>query len=95
MEEGSDQVDSPQRILGAARSVDEAWEEFHRSAIEGTLASPEIQTQIEQQLHDARGLLMNARKANRKGDHRLVVSITDQVVALSKIIIASSREKKQ
>ncbi|WP_454062887.1 hypothetical protein [Candidatus Nitrospira salsa] len=95
MGEGSEQVDSPKRILDAARSVDEAWEEFHRSAIEGTLASPEIQTQIEQQLHDARGLLMNARKANRKGDHRSVVNITDQVIALSKIIIESSREKKQ
>ncbi len=86
---------SPQHILLASRAVEGAWEEFHQSAIEGTLASPVVQTQIEQELHEARGLLMEARKANRKGDHQSVMNITNRVIDLSKIIVTSSRERKQ
>ena len=86
--------ESIRRVHISARAVEDAWEEFHSSAIGGTLASPSIQTQIEQQLHEARGLLMKARKAKRKGDHRSVLSITDRVIHLSQTIVASSREKK-
>ena len=83
------------RIHTASVAVEEAWEEFHRSAIGGTLASPEIQTQIEQHLHEARGLLMNARKADRNGDNHSVIAITNRVVDITSSIIASSRERKQ
>ncbi|GJL62967.1 MAG: hypothetical protein NPIRA04_16210 [Nitrospirales bacterium] len=88
-------VTSASSIHKAAQAVDTAWEEFHRSAIEGTLASPTLQSQIEQQLHNARGLVMSARKAGRKGDFLSVQRITHRVIDLSKTIIASSREKKQ
>ena len=87
-------ADSKMRIHAAAQAVDEAWEEFHRSAIEGTLASPRIQTQIEQQLHEARGLLMKARKARRNRDYTSVNSITERVINLTTTIVASSRERK-
>ncbi|MGB0911468.1 MAG: hypothetical protein ACPGYT_13985 [Nitrospirales bacterium] len=86
--------DSTKRVHLSAEAVENAWEEFHSSAIGGTLASPMIQTQIEQQLHQARGLLMKARKAKRRGDYSSVLSITDQVIYLAKTIVASSREKK-
>lgn len=91
----SDTQDSFQRIHVASQAVEKAWSEFHRSAIGGTLASPKIQTRIEQNLHEARGLLMNARKADRNGDHHSVIAITNQVVDITSSIIASSRERKQ
>ena len=94
MDEISIESDSSRRVLVSARAVENAWEEFHSSAIGGTLASPMIQTQIEQQLHEARGLLMKARKAKRKGDYSSVLSITDRVIHLSQTIVASSRERK-
>ena len=86
---------SQQLIYDAAQAVDGAWEEFHRAAIGGTLASPTVQTKIEGQLHEARGLLMEARKAERRGDHRSVKIITDQLFDLSHEIVLASREKKQ
>ena len=85
---------SRQLIHDAAHAVDEAWEEFHRAAIGGTLASPAVQTQIERQLHEARGLLMEARKAEKRGDHRSVKTMTDKLFTLSHEIILASREKK-
>ncbi len=94
MDEISASSDSTSRVHISARAVEDAWEEFHSSAIGGTLASPMIQTQIEQQLHEARGLLMKARKAKRRGDHNSVLSITEKVIHLSKTIASSSREKK-
>ena len=86
---------SRQLIHDAAQAVDEAWEEFHRAAIGGTLASPSVQTTIEGQLHEARGLLMEARKAERRGDHRSVKIITDKLFELSHEIVMASREKKR
>ncbi len=94
MDEPSVESDSTRRVHLSSRAVEDAWEEFHSSAIGGTLASPMIQTQIEQQLHEARGLLMKARKAKRKGDYNSVLSITDRVIHLSQTIVASSRERK-
>ncbi len=94
MDEIPAKSDSTRRVHLSAQAVENAWEEFHSSAIGGTLASPMIQTQIEQQLHKARGLLMKARKAKRRGDHSSVLSITNQVIYLSKTIASSSREKK-
>ena len=88
--------DSSQNIIhGAAEAVDEAWEEFHSAAIGGTLASPAIQTRIESQLHQARSLLMEARKAGRRKDLRSVRMITEKVIELSSHIVKASREKKQ
>ena len=86
---------SRQLIQSAAQAVDEAWEEFHQAAIGGTLASPDVQTKIEGQLHEARDLLMEARKAERSGDHRSVKIITDKLFELSHEIVMASREKKR
>ena len=90
-----EQTESRQLIHGAAQAVDEAWEEFHSAAIGGTLASPAVQTKIETQLHEARALLMEARKAERRGDHESVKIMTDELFELSNEIVQASREKKK
>ena len=36
----------------AEHSVDHAWEVYHRAALGGTVASPDLQAQIEQHLHE-------------------------------------------
>ena len=82
-------------VQQAADATEQAWEEFHTSAIEGTLASPLVQVTIEGQLHEARGLLMEARKAKRSQDYQSVKHITKQVQELSQHIILASRERKQ
>ena len=88
------ETDSRHSLHVASHAVDHAWEEFHRSAIGGTLASPTIQTQIEQQLHEARSLLMQARRAEREDQYSSVKRITDRVMNLSALIVTSSRERK-
>ena len=88
-------TESQHLIHAAAQAVDEAWEEFHAAAIGGTLASPAVQTKIETQLHEARALLMEARKAERRGDHQSVKIMTDQLFELSNEIVQASREKKK
>ena len=82
-------------IRQAADATEQAWEEFHTSAIEGTLASPLVQVTIERQLHEVRGLLMEARKAKRSQDYQSVKHITKQVQELTQHIILASRKRKQ
>ena len=93
--EGVSQDEATQLIRKAAHSTEEAWEEFHAAAIEGTLASPLIQVTIEGQLHEARGLLMQARIAKRSQDYQAVKDITQQIQEITQNIIQASRERKQ
>ena len=87
--------EATQSIREAAHATDEAWEEFHTSAIEGTLASPLIQVTIEGQLHEARALLMQARIAKRSLDYQSVEEVTEQIKEITQNIIKASRERKQ
>ena len=89
------QDEATQLIRKAAHATEEAWEEFHAAAIEGTLASPLIQVTIEGQLHEARGLLMQARIAKRNQDYQAVKDITQQIQEITQNIIQASRERKQ
>jgi len=93
--EGVSQDEATQLIQKAAHGTEEAWEEFHAAAIEGTLASPLIQVTIEGQLHEARGLLMKARIAKRSQDYQAVKDITQQIQEITQNIIQASRERKQ
>ena len=93
--EGVSQDEATQLIREAAHATEEAWEEFHAAAIEGTLASPLIQVTIEGQLHEARGLLMQARIAKRSQDYQAVKDITQQIQEITQNIIQASRERKQ
>lgn len=78
----------------ADKNVEEAWEAFHQAALGGTLASPAVQTQIEQALHEARLLLVDARKAARENDTRAVSSLTARIGEISTRIKEKSRRQK-
>ena len=93
--EGVSQDEATQLIREAAHSTEQAWEEFHAAAIEGTLASPLIQVTIEGQLHEVRALLMQARIAKRSQDYQAVKDITQQIHEITQNIIKASRERKQ
>ena len=92
--EGVSQAEATQLIREAADATEQAWEEFHAAAIEGTLASPLIQVTIEGQLHEVRRLLMEARKAKRSQDYNSVNTMTQQVQEITQHIIQESRERK-
>lgn len=79
----------------AGKSVEEAWEAFHHAALGGTLASPDIQTKIEQALHESRLLLVDARNAARVNDTITVFEITDRIEKISHQIKEDSRRQKQ
>ena len=82
-------------IYQASQATEQAWEEFHAAAIGGTLASPEVQSRIERLLHEARALLMEARKAGRDNQFDSVKILTQKVVLITQNIVQASREKKQ
>ena len=82
-------------LYRADRHVDEAWEAFHQAALGGTLASPAIQTQIEQALHKSRLLLVDARKAAQGNDNRTVSALTARIEEISTRIKEKSRREKQ
>jgi len=82
-------------IHQSAQATEQAWEEFHSAAIGGTLASPAVQSTIERQLHEARALLMEARKADRANQFDSVKSLTEKIIQITQNIVKASREKKQ
>lgn len=82
-------------IYQSAQATEYAWEEFHAAAIGGTLASPAVQSSIEQQLHEARALLMEARKAERDNQIDSVKTLTQKILQITQNIVRASREKKQ
>ncbi len=82
-------------LYRADKNVDEAWEAFHQAALGGTLASPAVQTQIEQALHASRLLLVDARKAARENDERVVSLLTARIEKISTQIKEESRRQKQ
>lgn len=79
----------------AGVSVEEAWEAFHQAALGGTLCSPDMQTKIEQALHESRLLLVKARKAARVNDTFTVFEITDRIEKISHQIKEDSQRQKQ
>ncbi|HSF07869.1 MAG TPA: hypothetical protein VLA60_00555 [Nitrospirales bacterium] len=82
-------------IYQSSQATEEAWEEFHAAAIGGTLASPAVQSSIERQLHEARALLMEARKAERDNRFDSVKTLTQKIQQITQNIVQASREKKQ
>jgi hypothetical protein len=90
-----DRKEAQDLIYQSAQATEKAWEEFHSAAIGGTLASPMVQSGIERQLHEARALLMEARKAERVHQLDSVKSLTQKIVQITQNIVQASREKKQ
>ena len=59
------------------------------------MASPALQAEIEQHLHEARTLITQAQEAAERGDERQVQSFVSQVKAHTTKAIEGSKEQKK
>lgn len=84
-----------QTVHEAEHSVDHAWEVYHRAALGGTVASPDLQAQIEQHLHEARTLVTQAQEAAEQGDTRKVERLVGEIKLHTAQAIAGSKEQKK
>ena len=87
--------DKAQTVHQAEQDVDQAWEVYHRAALGGTVASPALQADIEQHLHEARALITQAHEAAERGDERQVQSFVSQVKIHTTKAIEGSKEQKK
>ncbi|MEO8341686.1 MAG: hypothetical protein ABI604_18615 [Nitrospirota bacterium] len=79
----------------AEHDVDQAWEIYHHAALGGTVASPALQAEIEQHLHEARTLVIQAQEAAVRGDERQVQRLVSQVKDHTTKAIVGSKEQKK
>jgi hypothetical protein len=84
-----------QSVHEAEHDVDQAWEVYHRAALGGTVASPSIQADIEQHLHEARTLVAQAQEAADRGDEFQVQRLVSQVRVHTAKAIEGSKEQKK
>ena len=89
------QPDKVQTVHEAEHDVDQAWEVYHRAALGGTVASPALQADIEQHLHEARTLITQAQEAAEQGDERQVQRLVSQVKVHTTMAIEGSKEQKK
>lgn len=87
--------ESAQAVHEAEHAVDRAWEVYHHAALGGTVASPAIQEEIEQHLHEARSLITQAQEAAERGDKPTVKRLVDQVEIHTTQALDGSKEHKK
>lgn len=87
--------ESVRAVHEAAHEVNQAWEVYHRAALGGTLASPALQADIEEHLHEARTLIMLALEAVQRGDDRQAERLVEQVRVHTTHAIEDSKEQKK
>ena len=87
--------DKVQTVHEAEHEVDQAWEVYHRAALGGTVASPALQADIEQHLHEARTLITQAQEAAERGDERQVQHLVSQMKVHTTMAIEGSKEQKK
>ena len=87
--------DKKHMVLEAEYTVDRAWEAYHKAALGGTIASPALQAEIEQHLHEARTLLPQAQEAADRGDNDLVERLVGQVKVHTTHAVEGSKEQKK
>jgi hypothetical protein len=75
--------------------VDHAWEIYHRAALGGTIASPALQAEIEQHLHEARTLVTQAQEAAERGNRRQVKRLVGEIKIHTSQAIEGSKEQKK
>ena len=92
---GHPHEDKAQLVHEARHEVDQAWEVYHRAALGGTVASPALQAEIEQHLHEARTLVTQAQEAADRGDERQVEELCKQVRLHTTQAIKGSKEQKR
>lgn len=79
----------------AEHEVDQAWEVYHRAALGGTVASPKLQAEIEEHLHQARTLITQAHEAADQGNPRQVEHLIQQVRVHTAHAVEGSKESKK
>lgn len=79
----------------AEHAVDHAWEVYHRAALGGTVASPALQAEIEQHLHEARTLVTQAQEAADRGDQKQVERLVGEINIHTSQAIEGSKEQKK
>jgi hypothetical protein len=89
------QPNKTQTVHEVEHDVDQAWEIYHRAALGGTVASPALQAEIEQHLHEARTLVTQAQEAAEQGDERQVQRLVSQVKIHTTKAIEGSKEQKK
>ena len=87
--------DKVQMVHEAEHEVDQAWEVYHRAALGGTVASPALQADIEEHLHEARTLITQAQEAAVRGDEGQVQRLVSQVKVHTTKAIEGSKEQKK
>ena len=87
--------ESAKAVHEAEHDVDHAWEIYHRAALGGTVASPALQADIEEHLHEARTLITQAQEAAERGNKRQVQLLVGQVKAHTTKAIEGSKEQKK
>ena len=75
--------------------VDDAWEVYHRAALGGTVASPALQADIEQHLHEARTLVTRAHEAVERGEKRQVDRLVAEIKIHASQAVKGSKEQKK
>ena len=87
--------ESAKAVHEAEHAVDHAWEAYHRAALGGTVASPALQAEIEQHLHEARTLVTQAQEAAERGDKRQVERLVGEIKIHTSQAIEGSKEQKK
>jgi hypothetical protein len=87
--------ESVKAVHDAEHEVDQAWEVYHRAALGGTVASPKLQAEIEEHLHQARTLITQAHEAADHGEKRQVEALIKQVHIHTAHAIEGSKESKK
>ena len=87
--------DQARAVHEAEHNVDHAWEVYHRAALGGTVASPALQADIEQHLHEARILVTRAQEAAERGNKRQVDRLVGEIKIHTFQAIKGSKEHKK
>jgi hypothetical protein len=88
-------LENAKAVHEAEHDVDHAWEVYHRAALGGTVASPALQADIEEHLHEARTLITQAQEAAAQGDDPQVKRLVSQVKVHTTKAIEGSKEQKK
>ena len=79
----------------AGEALDSAWEAFHKAALGGTIASPELQSRMESDLQRGRNLLRDAARALHHDDSDQVRSLATEIFSLSEQVKQDSHKEKR
>jgi hypothetical protein len=80
-------------VRDAQSEVENAWEVYHKAALSGTLETPETQNQIEKDLDQARGLLVQARDMEKSNSNELA-GVLKKIESLTQNIVGKSLRSK-